>query len=106
MRVFVETQRRDAYYRNDPSKYGLVRNNSLRLHMDANSLCLVWRTSRLFVFVMRNSSNFEFQRQGSLDRVHVVPKLFLKNANFDETHQRTDRFWFRFLSVGSIFCPG
>ena len=23
MRVFVETQRRDAYYRNDPSKYGL-----------------------------------------------------------------------------------
>ena len=23
VRVFVETQRRDAYYRNDPSKYGL-----------------------------------------------------------------------------------
>ena len=22
--VFVETQRRDAYYRNDPSKYGLA----------------------------------------------------------------------------------
>ena len=23
VRVFVETQRRDTYYRNDPSKYGL-----------------------------------------------------------------------------------
>ena len=24
VRVFVKSQRRDAYYRNDPSKYGLV----------------------------------------------------------------------------------
>ena len=28
VRVFVKSQRRDAYYRNDPSKYGLAENSS------------------------------------------------------------------------------
>ena len=85
VRVFVETQRRDAYYRNDPSKYGLeMRGENLVSYgrqecgpCGAHLLCLI------FVFVMRNSANFDFERRGSVDRVPVVSKkIFRTNSTF------------------------
>ena len=49
VRVFVETQRRDAYYRNDPSKYGLNVKGKIWFDMDANSLCLVAHISSVCI---------------------------------------------------------
>ena len=71
MRVFVETQRRDAYYRNDPSKYGLeIKSENLVSYGRQECVaCGVY-----LVFVMRNKSNFDFEHRGSPDRVPVVTK--------------------------------